>query len=80
MELITKGYPLMSESQTENTTTPVQAPPAEPPQKKKGGPRTLEGKRRSSLNATRHQLLSKTYIATPEESSSFNAHMWALTN
>jgi hypothetical protein len=67
----------MSEHQTENTTAPIQAPPAEPPQKKKGGPRTLEGKRRSSLNATRHQLLSKTYIATPEESSSFNAHMAA---
>ena len=67
----------MSEHQTENTTAPLQAPPAEPPQKKKGGPRTLEGKRRSSLNATRHQLLSKTYIATPEESSSFNAHMAA---
>ena len=65
----------MSEHQTENTTALTQAPPPEPPQKKKGGPRTAEGKRRSSLNATRHQLLSKTYIATPEESSSFNAHM-----
>ncbi len=62
---------------TENTTTPTQAPPAEPPQKKKGGPRTAEGKRRSSLNATRHQLLSKTYIATPEESDAFNSHMAA---
>ena len=65
----------MTEHQTEDATTPCQAPPAEPPQKKKGGPRTLEGKRRSSLNATRHQLLSKTYIATPEESDAFNGHM-----
>ena len=69
----------MSEHQTEDTTAPTQAPPAEPPQKKKGGPRTVEGKRRSSLNATRHQLLSKTYIATPEESNAFNAHMAAVS-
>ncbi len=67
----------MLDHQTEDTTTQTQAPPAEPPQKKKGGPRTAEGKRRSSLNATRHQLLSKTYIATPEESDAFNSHMAA---
>ncbi len=67
----------MSDHQTEDTTTQTQAPPAEPPQKKKGGPRTAEGKRRSSLNATRHQLLSKTYIATPEESEAFGGHMSA---
>jgi hypothetical protein len=66
----------MLDQPTENTVTPGQDPPAEPPQKK-GGPRTPEGKRRSSLNATRHQLTSKVYIATPEESSVFNAHMAA---
>jgi hypothetical protein len=67
----------MSEHQTENTAATGQNPSAETGEKKKGGPRTAAGKRRSSLNATRHQLLSKTYIATPEESDSFNAHMEA---
>ena len=56
---------------------PPRPRPPSRPQKKKGGPRTAEGKRRSSLNATRHQLLSKTYIATPEESAAFDAHMAA---
>jgi hypothetical protein len=53
--------------------------PAELP-KKKGGPRTPEGRRRSSLNATRHQLTSKVYIATPEESDAYNAHITVYTN
>jgi hypothetical protein len=63
----------MSEHQTANT---AQNPPAES-EKKKGGPRTPEGRRRSSLNATRHQLTSKVYIATPEESDAYNAHIAA---
>ena len=38
------------------------------------GPRTPEGKRRSSLNATKHSLCGKIHIATPEESAAFDAH------
>jgi hypothetical protein len=38
------------------------------------GPRTPEGKRRSSLVARRHQLTSKVYIAPPEEAEAFDAH------
>ncbi len=38
------------------------------------GPRTEDGKRRSSLNATRHSLTGKIHIATPEESAAFNKH------
>jgi hypothetical protein len=67
----------MPEHQTEETAATAQHTPAEPPQKKKGGPRTAEGRRRSSLNATRHQLTSKVYIATPEESDAYNAHIAA---
>jgi hypothetical protein len=63
----------MFEHQTENTTPAAPKSPAEP-EKKKGGPRTPEGRRRSSLNARRHQLTSKVYIATPEESDAYNAH------
>jgi hypothetical protein len=66
----------MTEHQTENTAA-IGQPPAGPAEKKKGGPRTSEGKRRSSLNATRHQLTSKVYIATPEESESYNSHIAA---
>ena len=38
------------------------------------GPKTPEGKRRSSLNASRHQLTGKIHIATPEESEVFDKH------
>ena len=65
----------MSEHQTENTAVTGHAPAEH--EKKKGGPRTPEGRRRSSLNATRHQLTSKVYIATPEESDAYNAHIEA---
>jgi hypothetical protein len=71
-----EGFTTMLENQTENTTPTGQDAPAELP-KKKGGPRTPEGRRRSSLNATRHQLTSKVYIATPEESEAYNAHIGA---
>jgi hypothetical protein len=60
----------MTDHQIEGTTQ-------NPSEKKKGGPRTPEGRRRSSLNATRHQLTSKVYIATPEESESYNSHIAA---
>jgi hypothetical protein len=67
----------MQDQQPENTALPKPAPPAEHPKKRGGGPRTPEGKRRSSLNATRHQLTSKVYIATPEESEAYNSHIAA---
>ena len=38
------------------------------------GPKTPEGKRRSSLNARRHSLTGKIHIATPEESQAFDQH------
>ncbi len=38
------------------------------------GPKTPEGKRRSSLSARRHQLTSKVYIAPLEEAEAFDAH------
>ncbi len=41
---------------------------------KSTGPKTPEGKRRSSLNACRHSLTGKIHIATPEESEAFNKH------
>ena len=62
----------MSDIQTENNA--AASPSLAAPEKKKGGPRTAAGRRRSSLNATRHQLTSKVYIATPEESEAYNAH------
>lgn len=42
---------------------------------KSTGPRTPEGKRRSSLNARRHAVTARVHIATPEESEVFDAHM-----
>ncbi len=41
---------------------------------KSTGPKTPEGKRRSSLNASRHYLTGKIHIATPEESTAFDKH------
>ncbi len=41
---------------------------------KSTGPKTPEGKRRSSLNARRHSLTGKIHIATPEESQAFDQH------
>jgi hypothetical protein len=42
---------------------------------KSTGPRTPEGKRRSSLNARRHSITARVHIATPEESDVYDAHM-----
>ncbi len=41
------------------------------------GPRTPEGKRRSSLNAVRHQITGTIHIATEEESEAFRQHCQA---
>jgi hypothetical protein len=49
----------------------------EQPRKRGGGPRTPEGKRRSSLNARRHAITARVHVATPEESAVFDAHLKA---
>lgn len=41
---------------------------------KSSGPRSPEGKRRSSLNSTRHSLTGQIQIATPEELAAFHKH------
>ncbi len=41
---------------------------------KSTGPRTIEGKRRSSLNSTRHSLTGQLQIATAEELAAFQKH------
>lgn len=41
---------------------------------KSTGPRTEEGKKRSSMNACKHFLTAKTFIAMPEELAAFTAH------
>ncbi len=42
------------------------------------GPRTEEGKRRSSLNSTRHSLTGQIVIFTPEDAVAFEKHCTAL--
>ncbi|HEX3878374.1 MAG TPA: hypothetical protein VHW24_15385 [Bryobacteraceae bacterium] len=44
------------------------------PKKRSGGPRTPEGKRRSSLNATKFGIFSKICIAPAEELATYTAH------
>ncbi len=44
---------------------------------KSTGPKTPEGKRRSSLNASRHYLTGKIHVATLEDSAAFEAHCGA---
>jgi hypothetical protein len=44
------------------------------PKKRGGGPRTPEGKRRSSLNATKFGIFSKISIAPAEELATYTAH------
>lgn len=48
---------------------------SEPPKKRTGGPRTPEGKLRSSQNARRHAITARVHIATPEESAIYDAHL-----
>ena len=38
------------------------------------GPRTAEGKARSSQNSTRHSLCSKKFLVAPEDRAEFNLH------
>jgi hypothetical protein len=56
---------------------PNQQPEAAPSRKGIGGPKTPEGRRRSSLNACRTLVTSKIHLCSPEEQSSFDAHMAA---
>ena len=42
------------------------------------GPRTEEGKRRSSLNSSRHSLTGQIVIFTPEDAIAFETHCTAL--
>jgi hypothetical protein len=52
--------------------------PETPAPKKLGGPTTLEGRRRSSLNACKTLITSKIHLCSPEEQPAFDAHMAAL--
>jgi hypothetical protein len=40
--------------------------------KRSSGPRTIEGKKRSSLNAFRHGLTGQIVVHTPEDQEAFN--------
>ena len=58
--------------------TPDPQPPATAPSRKGiGGPRTPEGKRRSSLNACKTLITSKVHLCSPEEQPAYDAHMAA---
>jgi len=57
---------------------PMSEQPSEAPSRKGiGGPRTPEGKRRSSLNACKTMITSKVHLCTPEEQPAYDAHMAA---
>jgi hypothetical protein len=58
-------------------TMPEQQPEAAPSRKGIGGPRTPEGRRRSSLNACKTLITSKVHLCSPEEQPAFDAHMAA---
>ena len=51
--------------------------PETPAPNPRGGPRTLEGKRRSSLNACKTLITSKVHLCSPAEQPAFDAHMAA---
>jgi hypothetical protein len=57
--------------------TPTQAPEAAPSRKGIGGPKTQEGRRRSSLNACKTLITSKVHLCSPEEQPTYDAHMAA---
>jgi hypothetical protein len=68
----------------ENEVLPIAPPDGESstetnssdhPKKRTGGPRTPEGKLRSSQNARRHAITARVHIATPEESAIYDAHL-----
>ncbi len=54
-----------------------QQPEAAPSRKGIGGPKTFEGRRRSSLNACKTLITSKIHLCSPEEQPAFDAHMAA---
>jgi hypothetical protein len=54
-----------------------QQPEATPAQKAPGGPKTSEGRRRSSLNACKTLITSKVHLCSPAEQPAFDAHMAA---
>jgi hypothetical protein len=56
---------------------PAQEPEAAPSRKGIGGPKTPEGKRRSSLNAIKTLITSKVHLCSPEEQPAYDAHMAA---
>jgi len=55
----------------------AQAPESASTRKGVGGPRTPEGRRRSSLNACKTLITSKIHLCSPEEQPAFDAHMAA---
>jgi len=57
--------------------TPGQEPEAAPSRKGIGGPKTSEGRRRSSLNAIKTMITSKIHLCSPEEQPAYDAHMAA---
>ena len=63
------------EDKTETEATTDSITPPEPPKKRSGGPRTPEGKARSSQNARRHAITARVHIATPEESAVYDKHL-----
>jgi hypothetical protein len=56
---------------------PNQEPEASPSRKGIGGPKTAEGRRRSSLNACKSLITSKIHLCSPEEQPAYDAHMAA---
>jgi hypothetical protein len=65
-ENIAAGLPQPSTDSETQATTELK--------KRSGGPRTPEGKRRSSLNATKFGIFSKICIAPAEELATYTAH------
>jgi hypothetical protein len=67
---------------TDHERIPDLQPPTADPQpaasrKGIGGPRTPEGRRRSSLNAIKTMITSKIHLCSPEEQPAYDAHMAA---
>jgi hypothetical protein len=56
---------------------PNREPEAAPSRKGIGGPKTPEGRRRSSLNACKFLVTSKIHLCSPEEQPAYDAHMAA---
>jgi hypothetical protein len=56
---------------------PIQEAEASPSRKGMGGPKTSEGRRRSSLNACKFLITSKVHLCSPEEQPAYDAHMAA---